>query len=207
MHPCSPHTSAEQQHVFPVAVSVGTPSQGLLLRIARRAICSFSSREAAELVAWAELSSVQFSFLLFVQEVLSHNPAMHLKSLLQDKCKMLCLCATRVVLVRVTCRKCRSRNSHAHQALLGDGSAYSMWSTLHPPKTPAEPLGRPQVPAWHHAQHGACPRTWHRHCYPHGHHSTSQYMRLGNITLCPLHSQQVLVQHAVCGLSQGASFA
>lgn len=65
---------------------------GLLLSIARRAMCSFSSREAAEPVAWAELSSVQFSFLLFVQEVLSHNLSMHLKSLLQDKCKMLSVC-------------------------------------------------------------------------------------------------------------------
>lgn len=25
-HPCTPHTSSEQQHVFPVAVSMGTPS-------------------------------------------------------------------------------------------------------------------------------------------------------------------------------------
>lgn len=65
---------------------------GLLLRIARRAMCSFSSREAAKPVAWAELSSIQFSFLLFVQEHLSHNPSMHLKSLLQDKCKMLSVC-------------------------------------------------------------------------------------------------------------------
>lgn len=55
-------------------------------------MCSFSSREAAKPVAWAELSSIQFSFLLFVQEHLSHNPSMHLKSLLQDKCKMLSVC-------------------------------------------------------------------------------------------------------------------
>lgn len=57
-------------------------------------MCSFSSREAAEPVAWANLSSVPFSFLLFVQEVLSHNLSMHLKYLLQGKCKMLCLCVT-----------------------------------------------------------------------------------------------------------------
>lgn len=70
----------------------------------------FFSREAAEPVAWANLSSVQSSFLLFVQEILSHN---HLKSLLQDECKMLCLCVACVMLVRLTWRKCCSKNTHA----------------------------------------------------------------------------------------------
>lgn len=172
-------------------------------------MCSFSSREAAEPVAWAELSSVQFSFLLFVREVLSHNPSMHLKSLLQDNCKMLCLCVTGVVLVGVTCRKCHSRNTHACQALLGEGSACSLWNNLHPPKTPAEPPGKPQVSAWHHAQHGVCPRTWHRHCslQPHGYCSTSHYMRMGNITINPVNSHHFLVQHPIRGLSQGETFA
>lgn len=193
----TPHTSAEQQRVSPVAGSVGAPSHRAPAEDCQEGnVVFFQHRSCRACCMGRALSTV---FLPAFCPGGSFPPSLYaFKVFTAGQVSNV----TRVVLLRVTCRKCCSRNT---QALLGGGSACSTCSTLHPPKTPAEPLGKPQVCAWHGAQHGACPRTL-RHCYlqPHGHPSTSQDLRLGNIPLNLLHSHHFLVQHPLHGLFHGA---
>lgn len=79
--PYNPHTSAEQQCILLVAVKRREPQAIQLQQRSRRACCMGRA-----------VSSVYLSFLPFVKEALSHDPSMHFKSLLQDKCKNTCIC-------------------------------------------------------------------------------------------------------------------
>lgn len=173
---------------------------------AGRVTCSFSRREAAEPVAWAELSP-QYTYLscLLSRRLFPTIPL----------CISNLYCRTNVKIHVSVCDTLGAGLNDLQEVSLQESLCHcagSAGSSVHPPKTPAElrchgktpRLCLVPSPAWR-VSRTRCRQ--HYHLQPCSRWSSSRCLRLGNINLGPLDSRYVLVQHPVHGLSQGAAFA